>query len=401
MSEEFYPVLSVRSLLDMPPPPMLIDNMIMMRGVTGLSSDPGIGKTFLTIEMARAVVTGGKFLGRFPAKPGAVCFVGQDASVLEYAQQLRKVIQKEYTEQERKLSSFEDKVVGTDFDDKLRFMIQPGLSLESGADVAKLANTVNRIQHYENTNDPDMPFITPTGDVVMTQNEPTKNGVNLLILDTLASMHKADENDNMQMQVVFQNLRYLAEATKAAVVITHHHPASDPRWRGATSQLGALDGHIMLEREKGGLVGLSLPKFRGIRINPFQYTMHADETSVTFDVHLSTEPSSDDTLVDEIAGIVLTMRGTHVNQNVNVIDLTRAVQGCRPFMNTKQAKALLTSDDGVLDQLIERGVLTRVEPNKWRIEDVQDNPQAPGQPEEPGDGGEAGEEDQKTEANRE
>jgi hypothetical protein len=361
---------------------MLIDNMIMMRGVTGLSSDPGVGKTFLALEMARAVVTGGNFMGKFPAHEGAVCFVGQDASILEYAQQVRKVVQDEYKTQEATLTSYEDKLVGTDFDDKMNFIIQPGLRLDSAQDVRKLAESINKVEHYYNTNEPDIPVVQRDGSVVMVHNEPTKHGVSLLILDTLASMHKADENNNMEMQVVFQNLRYLAEATKAAVLITHHHPAGEPRWRGATAQLGALDGHIMLQK-KLNHVELSLPKFRGIRIEPFTYVMEADEERVIFKVRQQ-ELEDQARMFQPEYQVALLMN--YAGQTMKIQDMTDAAQALRPLMSRKQVRKLW---GGCLDWLLTEGTVTPTDKaTVWRVADGQDQPQALDPTEEPGDSGE-------------
>jgi len=277
-----YPVIGLHTLLAMPPPPMLIEHLIPRQGITGISADPNIGKTFLAIEMARAVVTGTPFLGHFPAQTGAVLFIGQDASILDYARQVRKVIRKEY---EAQLADKDDDSEVTDFDDRLKFIIRPGLQLEVGDHVDKLIATVEGIQHSFTGGGFTDYTVTATGEIAEVSYEPYQYGVSLIIIDTLAASHRCNENDNSEMQIVFDNIRKVSEATKAAVVIIHHHPkgnefnAANSRWRGATSQLGSLDNHLELTRPGGtdDLILLSIKKFRGLKIEDFTYRMAITE----------------------------------------------------------------------------------------------------------------------------
>src|SRR3972149_6711151 len=86
-----YKLMGIQELFDTPEPPMLVDTVLPMRTLTGLSSFPGVGKTWLSLELARAVATGTKFLGQHQARIGNVVFVGQDASVHDYGRQLLKL----------------------------------------------------------------------------------------------------------------------------------------------------------------------------------------------------------------------------------------------------------------------------------------------------------------------
>jgi hypothetical protein len=276
-----YPVLGLATLLAMPPPPMLIEHLIPRQGITGISADPNIGKTFLAIEMARAVASGTPFLGHFAVEPGAVLFVGQDASILDYARQVRKIIREQYEEQTKLVEEGE----GTDFDDRLKFIIRPGLQLEINAHIDKLITTAKSIQHsFEGGGFTDY-TVNDKGDIVEIEYDPYNYGVSLIIIDTLASSHRANENDNSEMQVVFDNIRKLSEATKAAVVLTHHHPKGNEfnngnsKWRGATSQLGSLDNHFELSKPGGSsdLILMATKKFRGLKVDDFAYRMIVDE----------------------------------------------------------------------------------------------------------------------------
>lgn len=64
----FYPCTNVHSLhdlevMELPPQLFLIDDILPLGGAVMVSARPKIGKTFLALQMALAVATGGKFLG--------------------------------------------------------------------------------------------------------------------------------------------------------------------------------------------------------------------------------------------------------------------------------------------------------------------------------------------------
>lgn len=274
-------ILRTGPLLQTPAPPTLVDGLIARHGVTGLSADPGVGKTFLALELARAVVTGSDFLGKFPTREGAVLFVGQDASLMEYARQLRKVISAEY-KVERPLGAINP------FDDKLFYSIHPGIDLTNVDHMQALEAAANGIEHsWEGEAETFYVQDPETGDVDEVYVPPTKHGVNLIILDTLGFMHSANENANDEMLRVFKNLRVLAENTRSCVLVLHHHSYgnehnSGSRWRGASSQLSAMDGHLVLENDPQGKTWLRVRKFRGIRMDDFAYELVTDEDSAQF-----------------------------------------------------------------------------------------------------------------------
>src|SRR5262245_5796785 len=63
-------------LYNVPSPPMIIDGIVPAGAVVGLSGQPGTGKSWLSLEMSRALATGTSFLGKFPVRPTPVVFVG-------------------------------------------------------------------------------------------------------------------------------------------------------------------------------------------------------------------------------------------------------------------------------------------------------------------------------------
>jgi hypothetical protein len=266
----------VGAILDVPAPEMLIEDLLPRRTVTGLTAYPGIGKTWFALELARAVVTAGKVCGRHQAKPGSVVYVGQDASVQDYAQQLRKLIRDEYDLMQHEVNN---RVRETNpFEDRMHFIVQPGILLEEKKKVIQLASTVMSIKHSEQRE-----MIEFDGELQHTVT--VAEGVDLIILDTLSSMTRTNQNDNTAMETVFGNLKWLREVTRAGIILVHHNSKptefnSGEDWRGATSQIAALDNwlHLMhVPHTPPDRRLLKIKKFRGLRPPDFHFDLVIDE----------------------------------------------------------------------------------------------------------------------------
>lgn len=282
-------ICSTKTLLEAPIPPMLIDSFIPRRGVVGISSDPGAGKTFFAMEMIKRVVCKELFLERFKTRRASCLFIGQDCSELEYARQARKTFQDAPQTSEFERSGgwgmMEDEVEVIDPFNHVKWLLHDGVNLANPGDVAQLVSIANNIPALEF--EPGVPI-----DAERTENgweniygDP--NGVGLIVFDTWSKCHRASENSNDEMNRAFDGLRMLSEATNAAVLLLHHHSYgnefnSGSRWRGASSQLGALDAHIELKKGKGDEIYVNFRKYRGVRPEDFSMTMKTTETTCDF-----------------------------------------------------------------------------------------------------------------------
>jgi hypothetical protein len=261
---------------------MLIETILPQGGITGLTANPGVGKTWLALEMARAVATGGLFLGKFPAREGSVVLVGQDASVYDYGRQMRKLLKEEYDAYETFRAN--EPAAFNPLQSHIHPIIQPGIRLERKEDVERLITTVDSIEHEDLGNDRWMEFDPQTGEEVVHVVEQHTTGADLIILDTLSSMKDAPENDNTEMERCFRNLRALSDQTGAGVLVIHHNSHAtkefgDERWRGASSQWGALDNWYHLRPSGGDKIKVIPKKMRGLKPDVFSYTMDIDEST--------------------------------------------------------------------------------------------------------------------------
>src|SRR6266478_5519620 len=84
-----YKVADSGSLRGVRPPRMLVTDFLPAGMLCGLTSAPGVGKTWLAMELARAVVTVTPAIGEFKVNDGphGVLFVGSDSSLADYARQ--------------------------------------------------------------------------------------------------------------------------------------------------------------------------------------------------------------------------------------------------------------------------------------------------------------------------
>lgn len=285
--------VSFSTLLTLPEPEMLIEDLVPTEGIIMLSADPNIGKTFAMVEMVRALATGSPFLGKFKTRRAASLFIGQDASVLDYARQVRKVCHDQWKEHEALLEAQRADMgdhpsLTNPFDDLVQYILQPGFYLEDKGHVTALIEAVNS---YEHTHLEQKNVVrVDDGGVIIDTVDNHKSGFDVIFFDTFASMKMLDENDNSEMQICLNNARAIATQTGAAVIFSHHHDKVMERLRGASAIAASADVHIELKRKKEGRTDqgrfvdtlVTLRKFRGMKIDPFMYRLYTTTEKATF-----------------------------------------------------------------------------------------------------------------------
>lgn len=256
-------------------PPMLIEGLLPSESVVGLTSYPGVGKSWLALELMRAVNMGDLALGHFQARHGGTLFIGNDSSTFDYARQWKRLTRK-YPDE--------------DFEGA-RFLLQSSFLFENDDEIRRLIKTHESFRWGDVEAEYDrVPEYDDDGNVTGWTEElisaERKQGFTLIVFDTLTKMTRARENDNTEMNQVFANVRLIAELTGATVLLLHHN--SKPTeyndgtdWRGAISQIGALDTWLDLttrKKDKYAIRG-TFKKFRGITPPDFEYGMHVNDVT--------------------------------------------------------------------------------------------------------------------------
>ena len=265
-----YELMHTEEMRSIKAPIHIIEGFLPSGGVMGLTSYPGVGKTWLTMEVMRAITTGKPFLNRFPVNiPGAVLFVGNDASVYDYARQWSRLTS-EISNEELKHAWF---------------LCQSGFMLDDDEEVSRLIKT--SLEYVVEKDVLTEMEDEETGE--MYSHRADRTNFEVIIFDTLSRLCRANQNDNTEMEEVFRNVRDIAEATGAAIILLHHNSKPNEHnegtdWRGAMSQIGALDSWVQLTRQKQSkadailttgsyLVSAQFKKFRGITPDDFGFRM--------------------------------------------------------------------------------------------------------------------------------
>lgn len=298
-----YPLIGPSDLYRMPEPAMLIDGILPAQTITGLTSYPKVGKTWLVFEMMRAIITGGRFLDAFDARPGAALFVGSDASVFDYARQWRKLTRKAYDEHAAAQALDHEHENPFEW---ARFLIQSDFMFDNRDAILRLIQTIRSFEYgrpwFET-------FINPeTGERETV--EKIRSGFPLVVFDTLSKLTRANQNDNSEMENVFRNIRLIGEQTGAAIVILHHNSKKGEfndgeDWRGAVAQIGALDNWFQLtpSKQDKDVIQFIIKAFRGITPEPFMFKRLVDEDQaiMVFDSAGEMDAKSYDDGIEEAA----------------------------------------------------------------------------------------------------
>lgn len=251
-----YKLTTSEKLYTIKAPPMQIDQFLPVGGIMGITSYPGVGKTWLAMEIARSISSGTPFLGRYRATRGGVLFVGSDSSLYDYARQWTRLTQGTQSAEE----VFEP----------VRFLVQSTFMFEDRDEIRRLIATHRKFEW---------------GELHQTDRGPEReHGFHTIVMDTVSKLTRANQNDNTEMEDVFRNIRILAEATDAAIILLHHNSKRSEfndgaDWRGAMSQIGALDSWVQLvpSRTKKYIIGVQFKKFRGITPEDFSYQMNVED----------------------------------------------------------------------------------------------------------------------------
>lgn len=274
-----YPVQITNDILRLPEPEMLVEGFLPKGAVLGITASPGVGKTWLVMELMRSAVAGGGFLGKHKWSKEVRClFVGSDASMYDYARQWRRLIRQHYGEFWEPHDTGERGV-----DECVDFLLQSDFMLDDPVSVARLIQTAQTrgctpvvLGHKHIVDEDEEGNLTEDWVPVVSE----LHGYDVIVFDTLSRLTRADQNDNTEMENVFRNIRFIAEQTGAACILLHHNSKRSDHnggedWRGAVAQIGALDCWLQLSPLKNDkyVIKAEFKKFRGITPEPFMYRM--------------------------------------------------------------------------------------------------------------------------------
>ncbi|RYX78884.1 AAA family ATPase [bacterium] len=175
---------------------------LIPEGLTVMSAQPASYKTWLLLDIAIAISTGGQLFDTFETVQGGVLMVDEENSERLLQQRL--------------------KLLGEESDLPIYFMIEKNFKLDD-TQISKLIKFCK------------------------------EKSIRLVTFDSLVRIHNNNENDAVQMSEVFAKLKRFTKA-RINVLITHHNrkggKGDNPsqEMRGSSDILAAVDCHISLKR---------------------------------------------------------------------------------------------------------------------------------------------------------
>jgi len=295
----------VEELLYRPERPYLVEGVLTQRSLALLSAESFVGKTFFGMELARAVSTGTKFLGKYMVQRGGVLYIAQDGSDEEYIRQWKKLARshwEEYTTKARDwLKEWEKATAGEKvdvgrfsdvpfhpFNDRIRFEFNRALGIDISHDVTRIGLTALRTEHSRG----QVWRLDESGAPTSIDPDATEKSVKLIVFDAGHSVFFGNENDSGEVQNVMTNLLQLANATGATVVLLVHlnkhsqkkkkqgiPTVHENRVRGSGVFQSAPDWHMQLHRGRAEneVYAFQLKDRAGNRCKSFIYTMTFEE----------------------------------------------------------------------------------------------------------------------------
>jgi hypothetical protein len=227
-------------VMDIEEPSWIVDQLISKGGINAISGQPESHKSFVTLELIKAISLGVPFLGKFP------------------------------TERCKALILDEENSLGRS---KMRF----NLLSDEDLDVAIVSG-----QHIK----VDQPGVDRAIIKYCKAND-----IGVVVFDSLSCFHGANESSNPEMAAVFEFLQRIAQAG-ITVIFIHHEPKSSrdnpssANLRGAGDILAKCDVHISMRHPKDDVNTILVKQLKNRdaeRLPEFEIAVHRGDNKTSFE----------------------------------------------------------------------------------------------------------------------
>jgi len=231
-----------------PKPLWLVDGLLPEEGVCVISGEPKATKTWAAMDLAVALASATPAFGEYAAK-------GRRKVALFQVEDSKRSVKTRL----RVLTGMRS-LRGDDLRGWMRVICRGQINLQNHAEAVEIAESVKA------------------------------DGIGLLVLDPLRDLHSGDENDSTAMKKVMDELRWLREELKCAVLFVHHSGKSSKdtdgrrpgqKMRGSGAVHGAVDAGIYMQDTKTDLqtfwtnkVSVEIKEGSGAGV--FGLTLHLD-----------------------------------------------------------------------------------------------------------------------------
>ncbi len=267
----------------------LINRLIPKGGIIAISAPPASYKTWIVLEMVRAIAGGTPFLNHFDTQQVGVLYVDEENGKYE----LHK------------------RALCLDFN---RLLPIHFITLE----VFKLeTEQINELLEFAK-----------------------ENQIELIIFDSLVRIHNKNENEAAEMSQVFQQLKRFNKAG-ITIIFTHHHrkgsgsqnnPSND--MRGSSDILAQVDCHIIVKKQDEGLLLTQAKLRQNKELSPFAVEIiEIEEGGMKFDYghEIDITQSKSEEAANSIFETLRTI-GHPLSQKILLAELEAS--GCRAGVRT-------------------------------------------------------------------
>lgn len=243
-----YKILDIRSFLnyELPSISYLFDGFIKHPSSSMIYAEAGVGKTFVALSLALALVSGSDILGYSVSKPRKVLYIDGEMSAIEMQERLEKLIKGMNCNLEKIQENFYLYPYGIQDDT---------VSLDLGKENTRNYIEINYLENIE-----------------------------VLIIDNLSSLVQLKENENDEWKN-FNN--WCAHLRKKGIsVITIHHVNKQGDSRGAISKRDHLDFEIELRRNKDTICW-KYTKHRSLsaeKAQPFSFRIQSNDDNIVLEL---------------------------------------------------------------------------------------------------------------------
>lgn len=261
-TESTYKVLSLKEVLETDPNiEWTIDRIAPKQTIGLLAGDSGIGKTWVVLDLAIAIATGSKWLGKYPTAQGSVMIVDEENAIKLLSARLTKLLKsKGYKANELPISF----IVG-------------GYTNFSPNKVNGLYKMSDEFKKLVRTFDKHTPAWAS--------------------FDSLTRVHRANENASNEMSAAFASVKRLVDDTGTGLLFTHHL-SKKSQIRGSTDIKAFYDYVMIIDRHELG-VRVKHEKSRWDEpVDPFviRFDKSKDSFALNFAGHIASDMVKEDAL---------------------------------------------------------------------------------------------------------
>lgn len=221
VTETLYKPVPFAKMMDGPTTIEWIVDEVVPQTTTGIiAGEPGVGKTWIIMDMILAIASGVKWLGKYNTRVCKILVVDEENAHVLIRQRYLSLVWKYQKYGRLKNIDF---LVGESVD--ITPLEHPRKGMEPSSDYMKLYNTVGEGEY------------------------------DLVVFDSLTRVHHSDENDSSRMSAVFGYIKNMMDAFGVSCIFTHHFNKSrghnNNRLRGSSDILAFPDYVLRVETDRG------------------------------------------------------------------------------------------------------------------------------------------------------